>query len=164
MAVEWEIKTNPDFEILYLRASSDERKIGVFLGKRKVKNQVEICQLIVFKRNQQNRWQLDAKVDHSFSSTTCAQFTFKKTDSNKLLMVTATAILELDYKAAEGLAGQNYQPVEIKQIETHLVGAPTYGIFSPDQKKCIMASDDYLLLIDLETGLELDIAAKESVQ
>lgn len=72
MAVEWEIKTAPDLEILYLKASSDERKIGVFVGRRQVKNQVEICELMVFKRNQQNNWQLDARVDHAFSRTTCA--------------------------------------------------------------------------------------------
>lgn len=75
-------------------------------------------------------------------------------------MVTAGAILELDYKATEGLAVETC----IKKLDTRLQGTPTYGIFSPDQKKCIIASANYLLLVDLETGLELDIAAKESVQ
>ena len=98
-AQQWEIKTLPDLEIVFLKASPDEEKIGLLLGRRLKKNKVEIAQLMVFKRDLKGKWQLEVHLDYSFNSSTCAQFTFKASDPTKLLMISRSSVFEFDYQA-----------------------------------------------------------------
>lgn len=45
----------------------------------------------------------------------------------------------------------------------YLLDPPRFGIFSPDQDRCIVCSENDVLFIDLSTGFELDIDEKEHV-
>jgi hypothetical protein len=98
-------------------------------------------------------------LDYTFDIGTCAQFTFKDNDPTKLLMFTSRSVIEFDYKALD----KQYISV-VYTMNNYLNDPPSFGIFSVDQKKCVVTSINDVLLIDLENKLELDIDEKENIK
>jgi hypothetical protein len=75
-----------------------------------------------------------------------------------LLFFTATTIFEFDYTLKEG-----EQERTIYTLQNCLMDPPLFGIFSKCQRKAIVTSINDVLFIDLDTGFELDIDAKENM-
>lgn len=89
-------------EILYMQISNDEEKIGVILGKRLIKDQVEITEIVIFARVEASigghrRFKLFKQLPFKFDAFTCPQFFFDNTDSEELLFFSATAVFKFNY-------------------------------------------------------------------
>lgn len=63
-----------DIEILYVTASSDDKKIGVSLGKRFIKNKFEITEIVIYKKNEATgKFEIEKLRDFEYQDT-CFQF------------------------------------------------------------------------------------------
>ena len=87
---------------LYLRASHDERKLGIVAGKRLVKGMVEITEIFIYLRDRRGKWKVEKQMEFEFDDYTCEKFSFHSSNSNILIFFTATEIFHFDYTAPEG--------------------------------------------------------------
>ena len=58
-------------EILYQTMTKDEDRIGVTIGRRLIKGQVQITEIAIYKRNKDDKYELEKLRDWEFSAQTC---------------------------------------------------------------------------------------------
>jgi len=110
-----------------MRASHDEKKLGIVSGKRLVRGMVEISEIYIYRRDRRGKWLLEKQMEFEFDDYTCEKFSFKKDDSNKLIFFTATEIFIFDYTAPEG-----HQEKTLYTMKNYLMDPPSMGIFNKD--------------------------------
>jgi hypothetical protein len=76
-----------DIEILHVTASHDDKKIGVTLGKRTIKNGYEIKEIVIYQRNDMDKFEIVKLRDFEYPEA-CYQFQFNKKNSDELLFIT----------------------------------------------------------------------------
>jgi hypothetical protein len=91
-----------DVYTLYIKASHDEKKLGIVAGKRLVRGMVEITEIFIYRRDRRGKWILEKQMEFEFDDYTCEKFSFDKKDSNVLIFFTATEIFRFDYTAPDG--------------------------------------------------------------
>ena len=150
---KWSIPTKSqkdEIEILYLTVSSDEDKIGVCLGKHLIKDHSEITEIVIYKKNDSGKFELEKIRDFDFLET-CIQFTFYKNNSNELLFFTKDEIFKFNY--ADEACDK-----EVKyQFKVPLEDQPTFGVFNTDQTKVIVTSPTDIIYVDLVRNDEIDL-------
>lgn len=87
---------NNGLQILFTGLSHDEKKLGFCLGKKKIKDETEISHIIIYKRNQKNKFVQEIIRDFEFHDA-CIQFTFNKGNTNELLFFTMVELFRFDY-------------------------------------------------------------------
>lgn len=82
---EWEVPTDDDkIEILYLTVSEDEKKVGVTLGKRLIKDGKEIDKLLIYKKDHDGVFQVEQLFKFPFPDA-CIQFLFDCKNTDELI-------------------------------------------------------------------------------
>ena len=67
---QWQIPNrDKGAEILYQTISKDEKKIGVVIGKKLVKDQVKITEIAIYKMNSEGKFEIEKLRDWEFSDT-----------------------------------------------------------------------------------------------
>jgi hypothetical protein len=65
---------NSDLEILYLTASQDDKKIGVSIGRKLIKNGYEITEILIYKKNESSgKFEIEKLRDYDIPNT-CKNF------------------------------------------------------------------------------------------
>lgn len=132
-----------------MAVSEDQTKIGVVLGRIKIKDEQEISEIVIYKKVNK-KFETEKLRDFEFKDA-CIQFSFKYDDSNMLLFFTKTEVFEFDY-LNEG------RPRNCKyQLENKLDDQPKFGVFNSDQTKFIVTSSMDILYVDIERQIEIDI-------
>jgi hypothetical protein len=65
------LNENEDVGVLYISVSQDEKKMGVLLGRRLVRREVEISELLIYRLDRRGRWQLEKQMEYEFDGFTC---------------------------------------------------------------------------------------------
>ena len=149
---------------MFLKVSHDEKKIGMLIGKKLIKNNIQVTELLIYRQTKEKQWEKQIQMNYNFTSFTCALFAFKKSDANKVLMFTNDSIIEVNYGASANKKGSREQKERVlKNFGNMMKDPPSYGTFSVDQTKAIIASANDALYVDIDTGFELDIDEKENI-
>ena len=56
-------------EILYQTVSQDEKKIGVVIGKKQIKDEVDITEIAIYKMNNAGKYEIEKLRDWEFADT-----------------------------------------------------------------------------------------------
>ena len=122
-----------------------------------IKDQQEITEIVIYKKNEQDRFQIEKQCQFDQFSDACIQFSFAASDSNQLLFFTAREVFRFDYtKAAEGR-------IKVYELENELEDQPKFGVFNADQTRFIVTSAMDILYVDMNIGFELDIDDQEEI-
>jgi hypothetical protein len=114
-----------DIEILYMSVSKDEDKVGLVLGRNLIKEEQEITEIVIYKKNNKNRFELEKVRDFEFKDA-CIQFSFNKTNSSELIFFTMTEVFKFDY------LDESKDRVTMYELENKLEDQPRFGIFNSD--------------------------------
>jgi hypothetical protein len=108
-----------------LALSKEEDKIGLVLGRNLIKEQQEITEIVIYKKNTKNRFELEKVRDFEFKDA-CIQFTFNKSNSAELIFFTMTEVFKFDY------LDESKDRVTMYELENRLEDQPRFGIFNSD--------------------------------
>jgi hypothetical protein len=50
---------DPELEIVYMVGNATQNRIGICLGKKIIRNEIEIKSIMIFRRNLEDRFELD---------------------------------------------------------------------------------------------------------
>ena len=88
----------------------------------------------------------------------CYQFQFNKKNSDELLFVTKDEIFLYDY------LDESKDKEEFYRFDSPLINIPQFVNFSPDQKKCIVASDTEAMFVCVENQIEVNLDEMEELE
>ena len=142
---------------MFMSVSPDQAKIGVILGRVLIKDQKEITEIVIYKKNEQNRFQIEKQCKFDQFSDACIHFSFAASDSNQLLFFTKSEVFRFDYtRESEGRT-------KVYELENELEDQPNFGVFNSDQTRFIVTSAMDILYVDMNIGFELDIDEQEEI-
>lgn len=140
---QWQIPNrDKGVEILYQTVSKDEKKIGVAIGKKLIKDEVSITEIAIYKKNAAGKFEIEKLRDWEFTDT-CVEFQFDKNDSDALLFFRNDELFKFYY---------NDETKEIKTIYEYnnpFADTPQYAVFNENQDKFILCSKNDALYINL---------------
>jgi len=139
-----------------MTVSPDENKIGIALGKQLIKDHVMVTEIVVYKRNRDNVFELEKMRDFE-DTDACITFQFSKTNNSNLLFFSREEVYSFNY------LDESSERETVYKFENQLSDTPRFGVFSKDQRKCIVTSSQDVLFVNLDTGEEVDFDEREKI-
>ena len=159
---EWEIPTSaPDIEILYMIVSDNEKKIGMTLGRHVIRDQKEIENILIYKKDHDGVFRIERNFKFPFPNA-CIQFCFDNNSDNYLTFFSKEQVFRFNY-LQEFEDQQSLQIQVLYRIENQCDEDPSYGYFNTDQTKFILTSSQDCLYVDIEKKIEIDLDDREEV-
>ena len=87
---------NENSQVLFIKTSHDDSKLGLIVGEEQIKNTFNITDLVIYKRNEAGAYELQKHRDFEFKDA-CPQFEFNKRNNQEILMFTQEEVCIIDY-------------------------------------------------------------------
>lgn len=163
---EWAVPTREEgIEILYLAVSKDDKKIGVALGRKLIKNHQYISEIAVYNRQRtgdKEEFALEALKEFQYHEA-CMRFEFNVNNNNQLIFFQRDKVFMID------ITDESVNRV-LYSFKEPLEDQPSFGAFNRAQDKFIVTSASDVRYCDLKDAsaevdldAELGISAIESV-
>ena len=127
-------------------SSHDDERIGITFGTKLILSRFYIFAIIILKKNQWNKFEMERFIEFTkvdYLQDICIQFHFSIEDPTKLIFFSNDQIFQADFM-------NPYDGKEvIYQMNDALESDPQFGVFSLDQKYCLIATADDCIYIDL---------------
>ena len=126
-----------------MAVSDDETKIGAVLGRMKIKDEEEITEIVIYKRNEvDGKYHLEKARAFEFKEA-CITFSFRKENTCELLFFTTSEVFAFDYM------DEQRDRERIYELDNKLEDQPKFGVFNDDQTKFIVTSSMDILYVDM---------------
>ena len=135
-----------------MTVSQDEKKVGVALGVNVIKDIYKVTQLAIYCSDSTGKFSLEKECDFEFDDA-CITFYFNTNNTEELYFFTMTEVFKFNYMTAEPGDKET-----IYELENELSDPPRFGVFSPDQTKFIVTSNQDILYVDMKLN---DIEKRE---
>ena len=109
-----------------MQSSFDHKRIAILIGKRLIKEQFDISEIVVYKLNKEKEFVIDKQLEFEFDDFTCVQFFFNKLNNNELFFFTATEIFKFN------ILKDSDNETTIYTLNNFLLDPPSFGIFNDD--------------------------------
>lgn len=163
---EWAVPTREEgIEILYLTVSKDDKKIGVALGRKLIKNHQYISEIAVYDRQRtgdKEEFALERLRDFQYHEA-CMRFEFDANNNSRLIFFQRDKVFMID------ITDESFNKV-LYSFKEPLEDQPSFGAFNRAQDKFIVTSASDIRYCDLndasaevDLDAELGISAIESI-
>jgi len=126
-----------------MAVSEDDTKIGAVLGRQLIKDEEEITEIVIYKRNDvDNKFHLEKVRAFEFNEA-CITFCFNRKNSSELLFFTTSEVFSFDY------LDESRERSTIYELDNKLDDQPKFGVFNDDQTKFIVTSSLDILYVDM---------------
>jgi hypothetical protein len=133
--------------------SHDDNRIGVTFGQKLILEKFYIRAILILKKNPFNEFKMERFInfDDDYYKEVCIQFHFSKKNPKELIFFKIDEIFSLDF------TNPNKGKTLLYKLQNGLDNDPLFGVFSLDQTKCLIATSEDCLYVNIETQEEVDL-------